>query len=44
MLDKFFGKKENEKKDTVLEFKDGSEIDFDIFLVTTRIGIPTSTR
>jgi tetratricopeptide (TPR) repeat protein len=31
MLDKFFGKKENEKKDTVLEFKDGSEIDFDIF-------------
>ena len=31
MLDKFFGKKENEKKDTVIEFKDGSEIDFDIF-------------
>ena len=31
MLNKLFGKKETPKKDTVLEFKDGSEMDFDIF-------------
>src|ERR1035437_7055909 len=31
MLDKLFNKKENIKKDTVLEFKDGSQLDFDIF-------------
>jgi tetratricopeptide (TPR) repeat protein len=31
MLNKLFGKKENKKKDTVLEFKDGSQMDFDIF-------------
>lgn len=31
MLNKLFGKKETPKKDTVLEFKDGSQMDFDIF-------------
>lgn len=31
MLNKLFGKKETPKKDTVLEFKDGSQVDFDIF-------------
>jgi hypothetical protein len=31
MLNKLFGKKENKKKDSVLEFKDGSQMDFDIF-------------
>ncbi len=31
MFNKLFGKKETTKKDTVLEFKDGSEMDFDIF-------------
>lgn len=31
MLNKLFGKKETSKKDTVLEFKDGSQMDFDIF-------------
>jgi tetratricopeptide (TPR) repeat protein len=31
MLNKLFGKKEKKKKDTVLEFKDGSQMDFDIF-------------
>jgi tetratricopeptide (TPR) repeat protein len=31
MFKKIFGKKETDKKDTVLEFKDGSEMDFDIF-------------
>jgi len=31
MLNKLFGKKEAPKKDTVLEFKDGSQMDFDIF-------------
>lgn len=31
MLNKLFGKKDTPKKDTVLEFKDGSQMDFDIF-------------
>lgn len=31
MLNKLFSKKETPKKDTVLEFNDGSEMDFDIF-------------
>jgi tetratricopeptide (TPR) repeat protein len=31
MLNKLFGKKETPKKDTVLELKDGSQMDFDIF-------------
>jgi hypothetical protein len=31
MFGNLFGKKETPKKDTVLEFKDGSSIDFDIF-------------
>ena len=31
MLNKLFRKKETPKKDTVLEFKDGSQMDFDIF-------------
>ena len=31
MLNKLFGKKKKKKKDTVLEFKDGSQMDFDIF-------------
>lgn len=31
MLNKLFGKKETPKKDTALEFKDGSQMDFDIF-------------
>ena len=31
MFNKLFGKKETSKKDTVLEFKDGSQMDFDIF-------------
>nr|WP_315145068.1 hypothetical protein [uncultured Flavobacterium sp.] len=31
MLNKLFGKRETPKKDTVLEFKDGSQMDFDIF-------------
>lgn len=31
MFNKLFGKKETPKKDTVLEFKDGSQMDFDIF-------------
>lgn len=31
MLNKLFGKKKTPKKDTVLEFKDGSQMDFDIF-------------
>lgn len=31
MLNRLFGKKETAKKDTVLEFKDGSQMDFDIF-------------
>lgn len=31
MLNKLFEKKGNKKKDTVLEFKDGSQMDFDIF-------------
>lgn len=31
MFNKLFGKKEEPKKDTVLEFKDGTQMDFDIF-------------
>lgn len=31
MFNKLFGKKETPKKDTVLEFNDGSQMDFDIF-------------
>lgn len=31
MLNNLFGKKERPKKDTALEFKDGSQMDFDIF-------------
>ena len=31
MLNKLLGKKETPKKDTVLEFKDGSQMDLDIF-------------
>jgi tetratricopeptide (TPR) repeat protein len=31
MFNKLFGKKENPKKDSLIEFKDGSKLDFDIF-------------
>lgn len=31
MLNKLFGKKETPKKDSVIEFKDGTQMDFDIF-------------
>ncbi|HUN01797.1 MAG TPA: hypothetical protein PLS00_02995, partial [Niabella sp.] len=31
MLNKLFGKKEAPRKDTVIEFKDGTQMDFDIY-------------